>query len=135
MNEMITVAVGTVHDNWCADFAWFAPGRSDQVGVYTELASLDDVCAFVTRGALVWNWAPLRLEDGRPVLTLIRNGEDFSLVGEEVSQPHNVRKFGKRVWCEDCDVDADNIHELASEPCRSGEEAAEVAGSTIARTK
>ena len=127
MNEMITIAVGTVHENGCADFAWFAPGRSDQVGVYTQRSSLDDVCAFVTREALGWNWAPLRLENGLPALTLVRNGEDFSLIGEEVEMPHSVRKYGNKVWCEDCDVDAQNIHELALEPCRTEDERAEAA--------
>ena len=120
---MITVAVGTVLDNGCAEFAWYADAwygqtRDEQVGVYHERASIEDVCDFVRHNALGWTWAPLRLVDGLPALTLIRNGADFSLVGDEVEMPHTVRRFRNTVYCKDCDASAGNVHELALEPCR-----------------
>ena len=113
--KVITVAVGTVLDNGCADFAWYMPPLD--TGPYHERASLDDVCEFVTREALGWTWAPLRLENGLPALRLVRDGEDFSLMGEEVEMPHTVRRFRNTVYCKDCDASADSIHELALEPC------------------
>jgi hypothetical protein len=123
----ITIARGTVEDG-ISDVAWCDVfGNVSDFTPYHEVGhTVDQAFNYVKQTAIQWTHAPLRLDErGEPILSLITNGPDFEVVGQEVIHDHRMKRFGayKNVgsteyMCLICEKSG-SIHDLAEMPCES----------------